>query len=127
MNARLRRSFLTWAVIAASLMFRSAFAADLSDAVSPPGLALPKIAISPVISVRSIDFRTDAEPGAPYTKIAAGIIAPGLKEGFAFAALVVVLLLRPQGLFGDSTSRAVAACPHYLRPVPQLAGRVRNR
>jgi branched-chain amino acid transport system permease protein/neutral amino acid transport system permease protein len=43
------------------------------------------------------------------TEIAAGIIAPGLKEGFAFAALVVVLLLRPQGLFGDATSRAVAA------------------
>jgi branched-chain amino acid transport system permease protein/neutral amino acid transport system permease protein len=43
------------------------------------------------------------------TEIAAGIIAPGLKEGFAFALLVLVLLVRPQGLFGDATSRAVAA------------------
>ena len=32
-----------------------------------------------------------------------------MKEGFAFATLVIVLLLRPQGLFGDATSRAVAA------------------
>jgi branched-chain amino acid transport system permease protein/neutral amino acid transport system permease protein len=43
------------------------------------------------------------------TEIAAGFIAPGLKEGFAFATLVVVLLLRPQGLFGDVTAQAVAA------------------
>jgi len=43
------------------------------------------------------------------TEIAAGFIAPGLKEGFAFATLVVVLLLRPMGLFGDPASRAVAA------------------
>jgi len=43
------------------------------------------------------------------TEITAGFIASGLKEGFAFATLVVVLLLRPQGLFGDATSRAVAA------------------
>jgi branched-chain amino acid transport system permease protein/neutral amino acid transport system permease protein len=43
------------------------------------------------------------------TEIVAGFLAPGLKEGFAFAALVIVLLLRPQGLFGDAASRAAAA------------------